>query len=102
MSHQRELSLQDNQRTAIMNEIHQAQTKFLDLQWKMSSEGERMEKLLQPAATDETQVLEEIDRVLAIEREIKRAQVSLLIRIKNTLTPQQQAKLNEIRKSGKE
>jgi Spy/CpxP family protein refolding chaperone len=38
---------------------------------------------------------------LATEREIKRAQVTLLVRIKNKLTPEQQAKLVEIRsKSG--
>jgi hypothetical protein len=37
----------------------------------------------------------------SVEREIKRAQVTLLVRIKNKLTPEQQAKLVEIRsKSG--
>jgi hypothetical protein len=34
---------------------------------------------------------------LTIEREIKRAQAALLVRIKNKLTPEQQAKLEEIR-----
>jgi hypothetical protein len=46
---------------------------------------------------DETQVLEEVDRILALEREMKRTQISLMVRIKNTLTPAQQAKLMEIR-----
>jgi len=32
-----------------------------------------------------------------MEREIKRAQVTLLVRIKNKLTPEQQSKLGEIR-----
>ena len=45
----------------------------------------------------EAQVLEEVDRILNLEREIKKAQISLMVHIKNTLTPQQQAKLAEIR-----
>lgn len=101
MSHQREIGLSESQSAAILGEITKAQTTFLQLQWKMSAEAERLEKLVQPAATDEARVLEQVDRVLAIERETKRAQVSLLIRIKNTLTAQQQAKLTELRKAPK-
>ena len=56
-----------------------------------------MGRLLGNAQVDEAQVLEEVDRILALEREIKRAQISLMVRIKNTLTPAQQAKLAEIR-----
>ena len=46
---------------------------------------------------DETQVLEEVDRILVLEREMKRAQIALMVRIKNSLTAAQQAKLAEIR-----
>jgi Spy/CpxP family protein refolding chaperone len=46
---------------------------------------------------DEQQVLAQLEKVLSIEREVKRAQVTLLVRIKNKLTPEQQAKLVEIR-----
>jgi Spy/CpxP family protein refolding chaperone len=99
MSHQRELGLQDSQRATIISELQQAQAKFLQLQWKMSTETERLEKLLQPAVVDEASVLEQVDRALAIEREVKRTQVALLIRIKNTLSAQQQGKLAELRKA---
>src|SRR6266403_2215016 len=34
---------------------------------------------------------------LAAEREVKREQVTLLVRIKNKLTPEQQGKLSELR-----
>ncbi|HEX9382585.1 MAG TPA: hypothetical protein VF908_04245, partial [Gemmatimonadaceae bacterium] len=64
---------------------------------KLSAEGEKMGRLLQSAQVDETQVLEEVDRILALEREMKRTQISLMVRIKNTLTAGQQAKLAEIR-----
>jgi hypothetical protein len=56
-----------------------------------------MGRLLQGTHVDETQVLEEVDRILALEREIKKGQISLMVRIKNTLTAAQQAKLAEIR-----
>jgi Spy/CpxP family protein refolding chaperone len=97
MQHQSEIGLQDSQRAALASAIQQAQGKFTDVQWKLSAEGEKMGRLLQPAQVDETQVLEEVDRILALEREMKRAQIGLMVRIKNTLTPAQQAKLTEIR-----
>ena len=97
MQHQSEIGLQDAQRAALTSAVQQAQGKFMDLQWKLSAEGEKMGRLLQPAQVDETQVLEEVDRILALEREMKRTQISLMVRIKNTLTPAQQAKLTEIR-----
>jgi Spy/CpxP family protein refolding chaperone len=97
MQHQGEIGLQDAQRAALTSAVQQAQGKFMDVQWKLSAEAEKMGRLLQPAQVDETQVLEEVDRILALEREMKRTQIGLMVRIKNTLTPAQQAKLTEIR-----
>lgn len=97
MQHQGEIGLQESQRTALTSALQQAQAKFMDLQWKLSAEGEKMARLLEGPRVEETQVLEEVDRILALEREIKRAQISLMVRIKNTLTAAQQAKLAEIR-----
>ena len=97
MQHQGEIGLQDSQRAALTSAIQQAQAKFMDVQWKLSAEGEKMGRLLQGPRVDENQVLEEVDRILALEREIKRGQISLMVRIKNTLTAAQQAKLAEIR-----
>jgi len=97
MQHQTEIGLQDAQRTALTSALQQAQAKFTDVQWKLSAESEKMGRLLQSTQVDETQVLEQADRILALEREIKKAQISLMVRIKNTLTAAQQAKLAEIR-----
>jgi Spy/CpxP family protein refolding chaperone len=104
MAHQSEIGLQDAQRGAITSEIQKAQAKFVEIQWRMSAEAEHLQKLLEPSVADEARVLEQIDRTLAVEREIKRVQVTLLIRIKNTLTPSQQAKLADLRNgsNGKE
>jgi len=100
MQHQGEIGLQDAQRTALQAAIQQAQTKFVDAQWKLSAEGEKLARLLQNAQVDEGQVLEQVDRILTLEREVKRAQMGLMVRIKNTLTPVQQAKLRELRGEG--
>lgn len=97
MAHQRELGLQDDQRAKIISEIGQVQAKFVQLQWTMNAETERLQTLIAPAVVDEAQVLDQIDRVLGTEREIKRLQVTLLVRIKNSLTATQQAKLSDLR-----
>ncbi|MEO5816264.1 MAG: hypothetical protein ABIT20_13395 [Gemmatimonadaceae bacterium] len=97
MQHQAELSLTDAQRNALMTAIQQAQSRFVETQFKLAGEGQKMAGLLQGATVDEAQTLEQVDRILSMEREMKRAQVGLLIRIKNTLTPAQQAKLTQLR-----
>jgi Spy/CpxP family protein refolding chaperone len=101
MANQREIGLRDDQRTAIVNDMQRTQASFVDLQWKMSTQSEQLERLLEAPTVNEAAVLAQIDRVLAAEREIKRAQVGLLIRIKNSLSPQQQARLDELRKASR-
>jgi len=83
MSNQQAIGLTDRQRTSIQQEIQRAMGKFTDLQMRMG--------------VDEAQVLDQVDQILNTERELKKTQLSLMIRIKNTLTPEQQAKLNSMR-----
>ena len=98
MSHAMEIGLDDAQKTSIKNEVQKAQSKFLDLQFEMQGESEKMVRLLQEKPVNEASVLAEVDRILGLEKEIKKAQISLLVRIKNTLTPAQQAKLSDLPK----
>jgi Spy/CpxP family protein refolding chaperone len=98
MGHAQEIGLDDAQRTAIRNEVRRAQTKFLDLQFDLQTESEKMAPLLQEKPVDEAKVLAQVDRILALEKEVKKTQIGLLVRIKNLLTPAQQAKLSEMRK----
>lgn len=97
MQHQTEIGITDAQRATLTTALQQAQSKFVETQFKLSAEGEKFAKLLSGSTIDETLALEQVDRVLSMEREIKRAQVGLLVRIKNTLTPAQQAKLTQLR-----
>ncbi len=100
MANQRAINLTDAQRNSLQQVMADAQGKFIGLQFKMSSEVEKLQSLLQPASVDESKVLDQVDRVLAVERDVKRAQLSLMIRIKNMLTQQQQAQLGVLRRQG--
>ena len=98
MAHQQAISLTDRQRSAIQEALKDAQGKFIDLQFSMSGEVEKLQRLIQGTSAEEAKVLEQVDRVLNIERQIKHAQLTLMIRIKNQLTEQQQAKLGQLRR----
>jgi Spy/CpxP family protein refolding chaperone len=63
----------------------------------MQAEQEKLVLLLKARPVEENAVLAQIDKVLDREREIKKTQILLLVRIKNQLTPAQQNKLTELR-----
>ncbi len=101
IQHQEAIGLSTEQKEYFKTEIRQAQMKFTEWQWKLQDEMEKLVSHVKPPHVEEQEALAQLEKVLAIEREIKRAQVTLLVRIKNKLTPEQQAKLIEIRsKSG--
>ncbi len=97
MKHADAIGLDPDQREAIKAAIQEAQTTFIDLEWDMQSAAGKLELLLQSQPVDEAAVLEQLDHVLDLERRIKKTQFSLVIRIKNTLTPSQQVQLEALR-----
>jgi TonB-dependent SusC/RagA subfamily outer membrane receptor len=97
MAHQEAIGLTDRQRTGIQGIIKDMQSQVVDVQLKLASSSEKLTRLLSAPAVDEAAVLRQIDQVLASEREVKRAQISLLVRIKNQLTAAQQAMLDKVR-----
>jgi len=99
MKYSSEIALDPQQRTEIKEAVLQAQTRFLDAQWELQGETGKMVRLLQARPVDEKAVLAEADHLMDLERQIKRTQLSLLVRLKNLLTPPQQARLIALRKS---
>lgn len=97
MQNQQAIGLTDEQKSYLRTELRDAQMKFSDLQWKLQDEVEKMVALTSQSHVDEQQTLAQLEKVLTAEREIKRAQIALLVHIKNKLTPEQQAKLEEMR-----
>ena len=97
MQHQQEIGLTDEQRSYITGEIQQAQKRATDLQWQLQREVETMSELVRHDTIDETRTMAQLDRVLAAEREIKRIQLTLVVRIRNRLTSDQRARLTALR-----
>ena len=100
MQQQQAIGLKPEQRTAITRAIKDFQGKVLDLQWQMQEETGRFGELLDKPLVDQAAALAQIDKVLAVEREVKRAHIGLLIQIKNQLTAEQQARLAQVRAGG--
>ncbi|HEU0037197.1 MAG TPA: periplasmic heavy metal sensor [Kofleriaceae bacterium] len=99
MSHQRELALDDKTRTVMIDDIQKFQTVVVKLQWDLRREGEALAKLLAADRPDEGNVLAQADKVMALERDVKRAHLGLLVRLKARLTPAQQATLQKVRRA---
>ncbi len=97
MQHQQAIGLSEEQKSFLKSEIRQAQTRFTEWQWKLQDEMEKLAALVKQPRVDEEQTLGQLEKLLGVERDIKRMQITLLVRLKNKLTPEQQAKLEELR-----
>ena len=97
MRHSQAIGLTPEQRDAIKTAVKEAQSGFIDPQWQMQTEAGRMVDLLQQRPLDEAAILGQLDRILDLERRIKKLQFSLLVRIKNTLSASQIEKLDKLR-----
>jgi Spy/CpxP family protein refolding chaperone len=97
MQHQRELGLTDEQKTFMRGEINRTTTRFNELQWQLQDAMEALHETMKANSVNEQLALSQLDKVLDNEREMKRAHMELAIRIKNKLTPDQQAKLQSMR-----
>jgi Spy/CpxP family protein refolding chaperone len=97
MRFQNEIQLKKEQKDLIMGAVEDAQKKFNPLQWDLQSEVASHQKLLSGSTVNETKVLEQLDKVLDQGRIIKKTQITLMVRIKNTLTDDQKANLNSFK-----
>lgn len=96
MQHQQSLGLSDEQKAYFKTELRKVQTDFTERQWGLQDEMEKLTTLVKQDKVDEARTLAQLDKVLALEREIKRLQFALLIRLRNKLRSEQLASLREI------
>lgn len=99
MQHQKAIGLSESQKNAVIAEIKRTQGRMVEVQWDLQRAVERMVELLKQDKVEEQQVIAQLDNVLAVEREIKRAHIGLAVRLKNILTPEQQRALRDLRAS---
>ena len=97
MKHSQAIGLTSGQRETIKKAVQEAQAGFIDPQWQVQTEAARMVELLQQRPQDEAAILGQLDRILDLERRIKKLQFILLVRIKNALTASQIEKLDKLR-----
>ena len=91
------IHLTDAQRQALRDTVEKAQETFRGPQQALQQEADALGKLLaQPAAT-EAAVLAQFDKVQDRERELKRAQLALMLGLRGQLTGAQRAQLTELR-----
>ena len=100
MKYGQQIGLEERQRAAIKEAIQAAQSRFLDSQWTMQEEAQKLARLLEARPVDEAAVLAQADKVMSLEREVKRTHLSLLVRIKNVLSESQQSRLAQLRQAG--
>ncbi len=91
------ISLTQDQVSLVKQEMEKAQEEFRRLKEQLQPEVVALASLVSQDRPDEKTVLAQSDRVLSLERQIKQRQLGMLVRIKNALTPEQQAQLREIR-----
>ena len=97
MGHARQLGLTDEQKAFIRGEIQKTTVSFQELQWKLQDQMELLHESMKATSVNEAQALAQLDKVLDIEREIKRLHIGLAVRLKNRLTPEQQEQLQKLR-----
>ena len=99
MQNQHAIELSDQQRTSIVEAMTTAQAAFTEYHWDLQNEMQKLATFLAEPQIEEEKALEQLAEVLAKESQIKRAQMGMMIRIKNYLTEEQQSILQEIKKS---
>src|ERR1041384_5083147 len=75
MSHARQLNLTDEQKAFMRSEIQKSTTTFQELQWKLQDQMELLHESMKSTSINEQQALAQLDKVLEIEREIKRLHI---------------------------
>lgn len=98
MRHQQDIQLTPAQRETMMLAMEDAQKQFNRHQWNLQTEMQALQGLLSQNTVDEKKALEQLEKVLDLERQVKRTQISLMIKIKNDLTDAQKEKLTALRK----
>lgn len=97
MKHRRAIGLSDEQRDAISRLIQDLQGQVVKLQWDLKEHVEALSVELNRPRVDLDRAQDQMGRVLQVEKRIKEAHLTLLIRIKNVLRPEQQEGLKKLR-----
>lgn len=102
MQHARAIRLDDGQRATITRHIEQLQSRVVTMQWQLTEQVQALRETLARPRVDQDRAIDQLNRVLDTEKDIKQAHLEMLIRIKNVLRPEQQTELARLRAAAAE
>ncbi len=97
MQNARALNLTAEQRAFMQEEIQTTTKRFNELQWELNDAMEVLVGAVKADESAEQDALNLLDKALNLEREIKRLHMTMGLRIKNKLSPEQRKKLETLR-----
>ena len=97
LSNQIALGLSDDQVSSIKKALNETHPKIIDVQTSLQRVTEQLNDQLEAPRVDEGAALALAGQAMDLEKQIKTAHMSLLIRVKNLLTPEQQDKAKALR-----
>ncbi len=95
----KELGLTRQQRETLLKALEKAESNFTRWRLDLDLENRNLTFLLKTDLPEEAAVLSQLDKVLEIEKKIKKERMKLLILIKNMLSPKQEEKAQIIIKN---
>lgn len=101
MSHQAEIGLDSEQRASLIAEIQSLQADVVPLQFEMREAVEELTRLLGKPHVDEAAALALAERITGFEARVKQRHLTMLLRVKNLLSGDQQNQLRALRRSGR-
>jgi Spy/CpxP family protein refolding chaperone len=97
MQHARAIRLTDEQRTSITRLIEQLQGRVIGMQWQLAEQVQALRETLGRTRVDQDRAIDQLNAVLDTEKNIKKAHLEMLLRIKNVLRAEQQTELARLR-----
>jgi hypothetical protein len=97
LRHADEVGLDSTQKQFILSQARDNRQRYAQMQQELQRQMTALADIVRQEHPDEQQALAQLDKVLAAEREIKRAQLSMALSIRDKLSAEQQAKAKELR-----
>jgi len=89
MEHQDELGLSKEQFTAIRAAVVEVQSNVAEYEWDLREAYQRVLSALDESPIDVDKVLDNVDAALRAENQVKKLQVTMLIKLRSLLTDEQ-------------
>ena len=95
MRYQSEIDLSEEQRKTIISLMNENHPRHNEIKWNLEAEMQEMRELIKQQTVDLEQANAKLDTILEMEEELKKLQLAVMVKIKNSLTAEQQAELDE-------